>query len=300
MKKGAAVPLLALLAGPAAAAEVAVLKSADVAAWRPAIEALRRAAPGHTYTEYDLRNDRAAAEQTLATLRGRNVVLVALGPVAAQAARTALPDAPLVFSMIHDPERYGLSVGPGVAGVSFRIPARNQIAAFRLVNPRGTRIGVVYHPENSGKLVEEADKASGMLRILLVSRPVTAAGEVPPALRAMLTGEDAVDALWLPADALLVADETRRYILAEVTKANRPVYTFSSSIVAEGALVSNGPDYASIGEQMAELVLRLAAGERGRIEMLVPRAELVINRKIAGKLRIDIPAEALKAATKVF
>jgi len=32
----------------------------------------------------------------------------------------------------------------------------------------------------------------------------------------------------------------------------------------------------------------------------VPRAELIINRKIAGKLKIDIPAEALKAASRVF
>jgi ABC-type uncharacterized transport system substrate-binding protein len=68
----------------------------------------------------------------------------------------------------------------------------------------------------------------------------------------------------------------------------------------EGALVSNGPDYTSIGEQVAELVQRLAAGERTRIEIQVPRAELIINRKMASKLRIDVPPDALKAATKVF
>ena len=45
---------------------------------------------------------------------------------------------------------------------------------------------------------------------------------------------------------------------------------------------------------------RLAAGDRTRIELLVPRAELVINKKIAGKLKIDVPADALKAANKVF
>ena len=56
----------------------------------------------------------------------------------------------------------------------------------------------------------------------------------------------------------------------------------------------------SVGELLADLVDRLAAGERGRLDMLVPRAKLVINKKIAGKLKIEIPADALKAANRVF
>jgi ABC-type uncharacterized transport system substrate-binding protein len=78
------------------------------------------------------------------------------------------------------------------------------------------------------------------------------------------------------------------------------VYGSSSALVAEGALVSNGPDFVSIGEQIGELVNRLAAGDRSRIELLVPRAELVINKKIAARLKIEVSAEVLKAANKVF
>jgi ABC-type uncharacterized transport system substrate-binding protein len=55
-----------------------------------------------------------------------------------------------------------------------------------------------------------------------------------------------------------------------------------------------------VGELLADIVDRLAAGERGRLDMLVPRAELVINKKIAGKLKIEISADALKAASRVF
>ena len=47
-----------LWSSPIGAADVAVLKSSDVAAWRPALEALKRGLPGHTITEYDLRGDR--------------------------------------------------------------------------------------------------------------------------------------------------------------------------------------------------------------------------------------------------
>ena len=108
-----------------------------------------------------------------------------------------------------------------------------------------------------------------------------------------------MDALWIPPDPLLLGDETRRFLLAETLKAGKPVYSFSPALVSEGALVSNGPDLASVGEQAGELVNRLVAGDRtARGTLLVPRAELVINKKIADKLKIEIPADALAEASK--
>jgi ABC-type uncharacterized transport system substrate-binding protein len=300
MRLGIAAAWILLAAAPAArAADVVVLKSSEVAAWRPALEALRKSAASHTITEYDLRGERATADQVLGSLRGRAVVLVALGNLAAQAAREVLPDAPLVFCMVQDPARIGLAPAPGIAGVAFSLPVKNQIAAFRMVNPRGTRIGVVFNPENTGRQIEEATKAAELLRVALVPRPVPTMNEIPQAVRALLAG-DTVDALWVPADPMLLADATRRYILTESLKAGKPVYAFSSSLVNEGALVSNGPDMASIGAQAGDLVNRLAGGDRSRIDVLFPRAELVINNRIAQKLKIAVPADALKAANKVI
>jgi len=106
--------------------------------------------------------------------------------------------------------------------------------------------------------------------------------------------------VWLMGDPVLTGEQTRRLVLAESLKAGRPVYAYSDALIAEGALVSDGPDPVSVGEQVAELVGRLAAGERGRLDMLVPRAELVINKKMAGKLKIDVPVDALNAASRVF
>jgi ABC-type uncharacterized transport system substrate-binding protein len=299
LRRAAAVALLVLVAPGAWAADVAILKSSEVASWRPAIAAIRGAAASHAITEYDFRGDPAVAEQVIRSLKGKTVILVAMGTLAAQAARAYLPEAPTVFCMVQDPAKLGITPGPGLAGVAFTLPVMNQIAAFRTVNPRGTRIGVVYNPENTGRQIEEANKAAGLLRIALVTRPVTSVSEIPQAVRALLGG-DTVDALWIPADPMLLMDETRRYILTESLKAGKPVYAFSASLVAEGALVSNGPDVVSMGTQVGELVNRLAAGDRTRIDVQVPRAELVINNRIAGKLKIVVPPEALKAASKVI
>ena len=84
------------------------------------------------------------------TLKGRPRVLVAMGPLAAQAARETVPELPLVFCMVPDPARLSLA-GPGIAGVAFTVPVKNQLAAFRLVNPRGVRVGVLYTEQGAGR-----------------------------------------------------------------------------------------------------------------------------------------------------
>jgi ABC-type uncharacterized transport system substrate-binding protein len=298
---GAALVLL-LWSSPVDAAEVAVLKSTEAAAWRPAIDSLKRSLPGHTVTEYDLKGDRNEAERVLAGFKGRAVVLVAFGPLAAEAAREAAPDQLLVFCMVQDPAKAGLLNNVNASGVAFSTPIKNQLAAFRLVYPRVVRIGVIHGPEDAVvKLVQEAQKAAGVVRVVIVARPVAAERDVPAALRSLLKGEEAMDALWIPPDPLIIGEETRHFLLSESLKVGKPVLSFSPAIVGEGALVSNGAEIASIGEQAAELVIRLIAGDRtARGSLLVPKAELVINKKIADKLKIEIPADALRAASRIF
>lgn len=291
---------LGALAVPAAAAEVAILKSTEVPSWRPSIESLKRVAAGHSFVEYDLRGDRGEAERVMGSLKNRAVILVAMGPLAAQSARDLLPNVPMVYCMIQDPARIGITPGPNTTGVAFSIPVKNQLAAFRLVNPRGVRVGVLYNQANVGRLIDEAEKAAPMVRLTLVGRPVASERDVPQGLRELLAGADPVDAIWMPPDPVLLGEESQRHILSETLKAGKPVYGFSPTLVEKGALVSNGPDLGSIGELAGELVNRLGAGERGRIEMMVPRAELVINKRMAGKLKIEVAPEVLRSAARTF
>jgi ABC-type uncharacterized transport system substrate-binding protein len=289
--------LLVLTGSGAGAADVAILKSVNNVAWRPALDAMRRHSPTHSFSEYDFQGDRARGLHILDGLKSQKVILVALGPLAAQLAHQVAPDLPLVFCMVAEPEKLGLVPSRNVTGVALAIPVQNQLAAFRLVNPRAVRIGVLHGPEAS-EAVAEAKKVAAVVRLGVYARLLESDQDVLPALRGLFSGPEAVDALWLPADPLLLGDETRRFLLKEAAKAGKPIYAFSPSLVAEGALVSNGPDFASIGEMTAELVKRLAAGEQEPIGMLMPRAELIINTKAATRLKIDIPAEVLAAAIK--
>ena len=168
---------------------------------------------------------------------------MALGPLAAQAAREALPERPA--RLLH-----GAGAGAGSAccraptstGVAFAMPVKNQLAAFRLVNPRGVRIGVLYNADERGRAGAGGAEGGGRRcawRIVARGR-WRPSKEVPAGAARAAQRATAVDALWLPPDPLLLGDEARRFLLAETLKAGKPVYAFSSALVAEGALVSNG------------------------------------------------------------
>ena len=248
-----------LLTAAPVAAEVAVLKSTDAPGWRPALDALRKGLTGPDHQRVrPARRPRGGGPRggdaqgpRRGDPRGHG------GPRRAGRARGRARDRRSSTAWCRTPARLGLLNNVNAAGVAFATPVKNQLAAFRMVNPRGVRIGVLYGEESS-RLVQEAQKAAAVVRLAIVPRPIASEREVPQALRTLLTGTEAVDALWLPLDPLLLGDETRRFLLAETLKAGKPVYSFSSALVSEGALVSNGADIASIGEQAAELVGRLA------------------------------------------
>lgn len=278
-----------LLFVPAArAAEVAVLVSREAAAWRPTLDALRREAAGHTLAEHNLRGDGDEAERVLRGLKGSKTILVVMGPLAAKAALDFAPGSPLVYCMVPDPAGLGLLKAPNAAGVAFSVSIKNQFAAFRMVHPRAIRIGVIYDPDQSAGEILEARKATAVVRVTLLEEPVQSEYEVASALLRLLTKKD-IDALWILSDPIVLGDETRRFLLSETLRAGKPVFTALSALIGEGALVSSGPDYTSIGELAGELVNRMARGERLGSRLLIPRAGLLINKEVGEKLGIELP-----------
>ena len=293
--------LLAAGASSAAAAEIALVKSSDVAAWRPAIGAIRAATASHRVTEYDLGGSKTEGEQLYSALKGNVAVVVAMGPLAAQLAREMLPEVALVYCMVQDPAAAGLVGVPNAAGVALALPVRNQLVAFRTVNPQARRVGVIFSAEAAARQVDEAQKVAGPLKLEIVPRRVADPTGVPPAVRDLLKGAEPVDALWVLPDPLILEPATRRFVLAEALLAGKPVYSFSASLISEGALVSHSPDMESVGQGVGELIGRILGGQRAdRQPLLVPRGEVVINKKMADQLKVTVPPEALRIAQKVL
>ena len=60
------------------------------------------------------------------------------------------------------------------------------------------------------------------------------------------------------------------------------------------------PDLASVGQSAGELAGRILAGQKpGRLPPVVPRADVVINQKVASALRLALSPQVVQAA-KLF
>ena len=160
---------------------------------------------------------------------------------------------------------------------------------------------MIFTSDAVARQAEEAQKAAGALKLEIVARRVADATGVPQAVRDLLKGAEPVDALWVLPDPVILEPATRRFVLAEALIAGKPVYSFSASLIAEGALVSHSADMASIGQGVGELIGRLTTGQRPeRQPLLVPRGEVVINKRMADQLKVVVPPEALRIAQKVL
>src|SRR5438445_13005446 len=144
--------LLCLLASggpdPAGAAEVASLKSADLAAYNQAVAGFKATMPpSTTFVEYDMQGDVARGQKLARKIRDSDAtLLLAVGVKAALVAKQEIVDIPVIFCMVFDPAKHDLKA-PNMTGIRLEIPIDRQLRTMRSALPSMKRIGVLYDPE---------------------------------------------------------------------------------------------------------------------------------------------------------
>ena len=298
-----AVLLVCLLASfsPAAAADIAILKSSDIAAYEQAVLGLKaELAEIGTLTEYDLQGDLAKGRKLARKIRASDAsVVVAIGLKAALAAKLEIVDVPVIYCMVLDPEKYDLRA-PNLAGISLRVPVERQLATIRSLLPKAKQIGVLYDPDKTAALIEEARRAAARAGVELVERHVRSEKELPATLRALLPK---VDGIWLVPDSTVLTEDSLRFILNTTLDHNVPVVGFSSEFVRNGALASLSINPEDIGHQAGVMARRLlAAGHVSGLQptVLPDRVRLAVNLKTARYLGLMIPQEIVARADELF
>ena len=191
-------------------------------------------------------------------------IIVAVGTVAAQAAMSIKSDIPIVFSSITDPVKARLvkslaKPGGRATGVSNYIPVKKQLAFIRQVlgTDKPLRIGVVYNPgeDNSHSLNKAMQQAAKEMNITIVLSAAMRTCEVQAAAERLL---DRVDAILVNNDNTALAAFPS---IAKVCAGRIPAFVSDVDIVSQGAAGAVGANQYVLGQQTAEVVLRIAAGE---------------------------------------
>lgn len=285
--------LWCVLSVPAEAAtiEITILKSSDLKAYNEAVEGFKATAPGAAiYTEYDLRGDPERGKQLAKKIRASaSSLVVAVGLKAALAAKVEISDIPVLYMMILDPLKHGLTA-PNMTGVLPAISIDRQFRIIRSLLPTMHRIGVLYDPTKTASKLKEAEIQAAGSDFQLQGFPVESEKEMSQQLRMLVASSEA---LWLIPDSTVLTDESIRFLIESALAKQIPVIGFSSELTRLGALASLSVNYSEIGRETGLLAKRIVDGEKPLPSKPVSpqRVSISVNHKTARYLGIVIPKE---------
>jgi putative tryptophan/tyrosine transport system substrate-binding protein len=282
------------------AREIAVLKSADIAAYNQAVAGLKSELPeSTTVSEYNMDGDAERGRKLARDIRASEAsVVVAVGLKAALAAKLEIVDVPVIYCMVLDPVKHELQA-PNLTGISLQIPVERQFATMSSVLPNLKRVGVLYDPEKTGPFIAEARRVAKGLGLNLVERQVSSEKDFPAALRGMISD---TDALWLVPDSTILTEESLRFVLATALDHNVPVVGFSAEFVRNGALIGLSLNAEDIGRQTAGIAKKILKGQSAISLVPAPpsRIRFALNLKTAKYLGISISPEVVNRADELY
>jgi putative tryptophan/tyrosine transport system substrate-binding protein len=243
----------------------------------------------HRYLLKDVGQDRSADESANREIlrriqAARPDLVLALGTEAANRAAASLGAIPVVYAMIFAPPT---GAHPNMAGVTLSIPPGEQFQAFKSADPQLRSIGIVYDPADPLALSLVADARKGADQAGLTVE-LAAASSAEEAAQRVGELSKQVNGFWIVPDIPSIS--TLHWVQAQHIAA--PVMGLSDSYVKLGALLALFPDYHDIGDQAAELAIKILKGaEPVSLVARSPRRTLLwVNAAIAVQLHIDIPA----------
>ena len=222
-------------------------------------------------------------------------LVFAIATPMAQSIAQNVVDTPVLFTAVVESNE---APGYNVTGTTDMNPVAKQIDLVKQVIPDAHKVGIIYSSGevNSQVQVKLAKAEAKKQGLEVVEKTITNTAEVQQAAQT-LTG---VDAIFIPTDNTVVAALDSVLQVAE----EKGILTVAgeASSVNNGAALTLGLDYKTLGHQTGEMAVKILKGEAKPEAMPVEAQKtplLVINPEAAKKQGHPIPAELLDKADKV-
>lgn len=258
-----------------------------------------------TVTVFDANQSKEKLGRILASLDPRRFRLVyTFGTTVTQDALAVASGLPVIFNIVQRPVEGGVVASmerPGgrASGASNMVPMES---AFRtlgtLMNIR--KLGFVYasHDPAPRYQLEDIRKQQKRFGFQTLAFPINGVHDITAAMKRLIDARP--DAVMFPSDSFVKANASQ--IIAVLNRHRIPSIVVIPEMVTEnGALISLGPDYRTLGRLAAENALQVLQGRNpGDLPVrTVPHLSLVINLATADRLGLNIPLQLLSTATVV-
>lgn len=225
------------------------------------------------------------------------IAVLTIGGPATKLAQETLTNISILFSMVVNPKKKGFS-GNNISGISSNVPIKLQLEKLKMIIPEVKKIGIIYNPENTDNIIEEAKQVAIDMGLELVISKISSHKEVPGAIRDIL---DKIDALLLITDKTVVNKNSFKYIITTTLENKVPTMVYTDHLVKAGFLLSLTPDYFSIGKQVGNFVCKSQEHEddtRTQLSSIKSpeKVNLAINLKTAKRIGLNISSSILASA----
>ena len=248
-------------------------------------------------TTENANGDSTALSTILSNCRAEGVDLVV--PIATSTAQSAKAvfdgdGTPIVFAAVSDPAAAGLTGDDCqyITGVSNNIPAAEIVKLIFNFQPDCRKIGFLYTSSeaNSVSTINAAKAYCDQEGIAYEEVSIANLSELQTAAETLISR--GVDALYTGNDNSIASAMATYTDVAYA--AGIPVYCGADSMVADGGFATIGVNYVQLGEQVADMVLKILDGAAPAdlpYETLSDYAKFV-NLQAAGRFGADFPDSA--------
>ncbi len=278
---------------------VIVIKSGEIEPYEQALNGFKSEYSGRI-TEFIVPKSPGDKKDILDNIEAESPEsILAIGIDALLFAKEKISSIPIVYCMVMDPEKYGITNSKNITGITLKISTKDQMLKLKSIIPELKKVGIIYNPKNTKYIVKEALQIGKILGIDFVTEKVRSQKTVPKALR-KLNGE--IDALWLIADATVITRDSFSFIILYTLENNIPLMAYCEAFVQAGALMSLSENYLEIGKQAAKIVKDVGNKKTNLLGRIIEpeNSYFIINTKTSKTIGIKIPREVIESADKVF
>jgi putative ABC transport system substrate-binding protein len=177
--------------------------------------------------------------------------------------------------------------------------AGKRLELLRAVVPALRRLAILADPDNPAEILEVRD-IEGFARELGLELAVLQLHREQDIIAAFEGLNDRADAVYVLFGGLEVTNQVQ--INTRALQARLPTMHGNRGLVESGGLMAYGPNFLDLCKRAAELVAKVLHGAHpGSIPVEQPtKFELVMNRKTARALGLDIPPAVLALADDVI
>jgi len=270
---------------PVASDGIAVLSSDDSSAFTGVEREIKKRYP-HRVAIFNLNGNTVLSADMRKKIESPQLpVVVAIGLHAARAAQ-GLPGKKVIFCQVFNYEQENL-VTPSMKGVAATPPVRDLFRAWKTLSPRLLKVGVITGG-NLGSLIDEARTAAAAYRIDLIHVEARSDRETLYAFKQLAPK---VQGLWLVPDNRVLSLEVIRDMMTYGMKQGQQMAVFNHELLGLGGLLSAESSYDDIAEKVLARVKQAQqyAGVPGEPVVPLSKANISINKVMAGRLNISIP-----------